>query len=86
MKILTTVEKKKVIAHARFDWMWDSHTQEGCVVFANRDVAYMFLAFYLCLPEEEAAEIAENLISYNNKVAFKETTDKMRDEMIELLG
>lgn len=144
MKILTTVEKKKVIAHARFDWMWDSHTQEGCVVFANRDVAYMFLAFYLCLPEEEAhmakiedeeyldqvvcglnpkswlehlrpltrrhraayvikavekwlvkkgyrfpeeaAEIAENLISYNNKIAFKETTDKMRDEMIELLG
>lgn len=55
-------------------------------MFANRDVAYMFLAFYLCLPEEEAAEIAENLISYNNKVAFKETTDKMRDEMIELLG
>lgn len=54
MKILTTVEKKKAIAHARFDWMWDSHTQEGCAVFANRDVAYMFLAFYLCLPEEEA--------------------------------
>ena len=35
---------------------------------------------------EEAAEIAENLISYNNKVTFKETTNKMRDEIIELLG
>lgn len=54
MKFETTIEKKKALAHVRFDWMWDSHTAEGCAVFANREIAYMFLAFYLCLPEEEA--------------------------------
>ena len=30
MKFETTIEKKKALAHVRFDWMWDSYTTEGC--------------------------------------------------------
>ena len=52
--IKSSVQEKKGIAHAMFDWLWDSHTLANCGVFIDRDVAYMFLAFFLCLPEEEA--------------------------------